>query len=411
MRARITGLGAVSPLGLGMDENWAKLTAGVSGISRIKSFDTSEFRVQIAGEIRDFDPAEFLPAVDARRFDSYASMAVVAAIQAVEQSGIDFSRTDPTRVSVVVGTGYGCTEANTAAVRLLDSAGPSRFTPLPSIYSAQDVVAGYLSIRWGLRGEALCLSAACASGTVAIGNAMRLISSGEADVVIVIGADGAVTPRDLAVVSGARALTAHYNDSPTNASRPFDRERDGFVLSAGGAALVLESAEHAARRGANVAATLLGYGAATDAHHLSAPHPEGRGAVSAMSRALATAGLEPSDIDHVNAHGTSTKLNDYVEARALQTVFGPTISETTVTSTKSMTGHMIGAAGTFEAAVAVMTMQNSTVPPTINCTDLEFEFLNLVRDSAREQPITYAMSNSFGFGGHCASVVIGPADA
>ncbi len=411
MTVRVTGLGALSPLGVGMADNWDALLRGTVGITRITAFDPLEFRVHIAGEVVPFDAAEVLPPQDARRLDSYAQFGVVAGIQAVEDSGLDLAAVDPTRFSIVVGTGYGCTAANTEAVRLLDRSGPARFTPAPAVYGAQDIVAAYLSLRWGALGESLCLSAACASGTIAIGQAMRQIEWGLADVVVVIGADGAVTPRDLAVVCGSRALTATHNDDPKSACRPFDRDRDGFVLSAGAGALVLESAEHAARRGASVRASLVGYGAASDAHHLTAPHPEGRGAVTAMRRALASAGLEPGAVDHVNAHGTGTPKNDEAEAHALRTVFGDHVGAVAVTSTKSMTGHMIGAAGTYEAAATVLACAEGRVPPTMSCPDPEFDFLDVVRDEARATPVTYALTNSFGFGGHCATVVVGPPDA
>lgn len=406
----VTGLGTVNPVGLGMEESWESLLKGRSGIRRIHRFDTQEFSVAIAGEVVAFDPEEFLPTPDVRRLDSYAVYGIVSGIQALTDAGIQPEGVDPDRFSVIVGTGYGCTAANAAAVRLLDERGPSRFGPGPAVYGAQDIVAGYLSLRYQARGEAFSVSAACASGNVAIGQGHRLIASGEADVVLVVGAEGAVEPRDLAIVGGSRALTSSHNDSPETASRPFDRGRDGFVLSAGGAALVLESEAHARRRDARSYARLVGYGAASDAHHLTAPHPEGRGAARAMRSALASAAVPDGAVVHVNAHGTSTPLNDAVEARVIQETCGAWTTECTVTSTKSMTGHMIGAAGTFETAASAMTCRTGWAPPTINCDDLEFPGIDVVRGRARRVNPEFVMSNSFGFGGHCTSVVLAPAN-
>lgn len=405
----VTGLGAVCPVGLGMEAAWESLLAGTSGISGITSFDTTDFSVRIAGQVAPFDPEAYLPRQDCRRFDSYALYGIVAGIQALTDAGIGPDDVEPERFSIVVGTGYGCTAANTAAVRLLDDKGPSRFGPGPAVYGAQDIVATYLSLRYQALGEAFSVSAACASGNVAVGQGHRLVESGEADVVLVIGSEGAVEPRDLAIVSGSRALTATHNNSPGTASRPFDRGRDGFVLSAGGAALVLESEGHARRRGASTLARLVAYGAASDGHHLTAPHPQGRGAVRAMRKALASAGVRLGDRVHVNAHGTSTPLNDAIEAQAIVEVFGSRAGEIPVTSTKSLTGHMIGAAGTFEAAASVMALRTGWVPPTANCDDPEFA-IDVVRGEARKVDPTWVMSNSFGFGGHCTSIVLAAGD-
>lgn len=405
-RTVVTGMGAVTPVGVGVRNAWQALLDARSGVRRISRFDPEGHSVMIGGEVQDFDPAAFLPRPFDHRLETYGQYGVVAALEALDQAGVDPAELDLERVSVVVGTGYGCTATNTEAVRRLDSLGPTRMGPTYSVFGAQDVVAGYLSMRLGATGEALSVSTACASGTVAIGAGLRLLRAGVADLVVVVGAEGAVEPKDLAVVAGARALTATHNDDPSTASRPFDRGRDGFVMSGGGAALVLETAEHATTRGAAPLAEVAGYGAASDAHHLTAPHPEGRGALAAMRKAVAEAGIAPRDIDHVNAHGTSTRLNDAIEAHALSELLGEQAGRAAITSTKSMTGHMIGAAGTFEAIACVQALRTGWVPETANCDDLEFDFLDIVRGGAREARPRIALSNSFGFGGHCASVVL-----
>ena len=403
----VTGLGAVTPLGVGVDATWSAMLEGTSGIHRVSRFDASDHKVRIAGDILDFDASAHLPKPYDHRLETYAQYGVVAAEEAMRQAGLPGPGTDPDRLSVVVGTGYGCTRTNADAVRRLDAVGPRRLGPTCAVFGAQDIVAGYLSLTHTARGEAVSVSAACASGTVAIGHGLRLLRAGVADAVVVVGAEGAVEEKDLAVVAGAQALTTSHNDDPERASRPFDRDRDGFVLSCGGAAMVLETAEHARARGARALAEVRGYGAASDAHHLTAPHPEGRGARAAMRKALADARVDATEVDHVNAHGTSTRLNDGVEAEALADLLGDRTGRVPVTSTKSMTGHMIGAAGVIEALACVQALDTGWVPPTVNCDDLEYSFLDVVRTGARRKRPGTALSNSFGFGGHCASVVLG----
>lgn len=401
--ALVTGIGAVTPVGIGVGPTWRALLEGASGIRRPTRFDPADHKVQIVGEVPGFDARDHLPKPYDHHMESYAHYGVVAAEEALAQAGLPYAGLDPERFGIVVGTGYGCTRTNADAVHRLDELGPRRMGPTCAVFGAQDIVAGYLSMAHDARGEAVSLSVACASGTAALGHGLRLVRSGAADVVVVVGAEGAVEPKDLAVVAGAQALTSTHNDSPTTASRPFDRARDGFVLSCGGGAMVLESEEHARRRGAKPLARLLGYGAASDAHHLTAPHPEGRGARTAIRKALADARRDPRAVDHVNAHGTGTRLNDEVEAAAVRDVIG---EGTEVTSTKSMTGHMIGAAGVVEAIACVEALRTGCVPPTINCDDPEFPFIDVVRTAAREARPRLAVSNSFGFGGHCASVVL-----
>lgn len=402
----VTGLGAVTPLGVGVDATWTAMLGGRSGVRRVTRFDATEHRVRIAGDIPDFDASAHLPKPYDHRLETYAQYGVVAAQEALAQAGLADGAPDPDRLSVVVGTGYGCTRTNADAVRRLAEVGPRRLGPTCAVFGAQDIVAGYLSLTHDARGEAVSVSAACASGTVALGHGLRLLRTGAADAVVIVGAEGAVEEKDLAVVAGAQALTTSYNDDPTRASRPFDRDRDGFVLSCGGAAMVLETAAHAGARGAEPLAEVLGYGAASDAHHLTAPHPGGRGARTAMRKALDDARTSAADVGHVNAHGTSTRLNDGVEAHALADLFGAHTPDVTVTSTKSMTGHMIGAAGVIEALACVQALHTGWVPPTVNCDDLEYPFLDVVRTGARPAQPAVALSNSFGFGGHCASVVL-----
>lgn len=403
----ITGMGTISPVGNTIPEAWDSLRAGRSGVSLLTGFDTSDYPVKIGGEIRGFDPEEFVGGPDARRMDPYALYAIAAGMQALEDAGIAAGTCVPERFSVLVGTGYGCTSVNAEAVALLQHKGPRAFGPKFAIQQAADVVGSYLSIRFQAFGESFAVNAACASGSVVVGQGMRLIMSGMADVVLVIGADGPIAPRDLAIVSGARALTSTFNDTPERASRPFDRDRSGFVMAAGSAALVLESRDHAAKREAEVLGNLLGYGAASDAYHTTAPHPSGRGAVSAMRKALQSAGLHPNNVDYINAHGTSTLLNDMVEAQAIKDVFEDHALRVPISSTKSMTGHMIGGAGAFELCVAVQAIRTGWVPPTLNCDDPDFEGMDFVPNQARYAGPSVAMSNSFGFGGHCASLIVG----
>ncbi|NQX28878.1 beta-ketoacyl-[acyl-carrier-protein] synthase family protein [Microbacteriaceae bacterium VKM Ac-2854] len=411
MTVHITGMGAVTPLGADVPSTWSAMRAGRSGIRRIDRFPVADHTVHIAGDVLDFDPLEYLSAPDARRLESFVQYGVSAAVQALAQAGIDAEddRIDRERVLVVVGTGYGCTATNADAVDVLAQRGPSGFGPRHAVYGTHDLVATQIAVRYDFRGEAIALSAACASGNAAIGHGRRLIESGEADVVVVAGADGEVLPRDLAVVAGARALTTQFNYDPERASRPFDRERSGFVLAAGGGALVLESEASRAARGARSLAILRGYGASNDAHHVTAPHPDGRGARRAMRTALSTAGVAPERIGYVNAHGTSTRLNDEVEAHALRDVLDGARG-TAISSTKSMTGHMIGATAVIEAIACVQALRTGWAPPTLNLDDNEFPFLDLVPHTARRFSGRFALSNSFGFGGHATSIVLEASD-
>lgn len=411
MSVHITGTGVITPLGSTVDSTWAAMLEGRSGVRVIDRFSLEGHSVHITGDVMGFEPLEYFNAPDLRRLESVVQYGVAAAVQALEQAGIAAGEEGPDldRVSIVVGTGYGCSATNADAVTVLEERGPRGFGPRHAVYATHDLIATQIAARYGFRGESIAMSAACASGNVAIGQGKRLIDAGEADVVVVVGADGEVLARDLAIVSGARALTTRFNADPTRASRPFDRDRSGFVLAAGGGAIVLESDVSARNRGARTLAILRGYGAANDAHHVTAPHPDGRGARAAMTKALTASGLDASVISYVNAHGTSTRLNDEIEAYAIRDVLAEAVG-VLVSSTKSMTGHMIGATAVVEAIACVEALRCGVAPPTLNLDDSEFPFLDLVPNHARSFEGSYAMSNSFAFGGHSTAIVLEASD-
>lgn len=411
MTVHITGVGAVTPLGGDVPTTWNAMLAGRSGIAGVTRFPVDDHPVRISGDVRGFDPGRYFAPFELRRLETFVQYGVAAAVQALDDGGVapGSESWDPERVCIVVGTGYGCTATNADAVSVLAERGPAGFGPKHAVYGTHDLVATQVALRYGFRGESIAMSAACASGNIALGQGKRLIDSGEADAVLVIGADGEVLARDLAVVAGAGALTSKYNDDPERASRPFDRHRSGFVLAAGGGAMLLESEESLRSRRASSRGILRGYGSANDAHHVTAPHPDGRGARTAMTKAVRSAGLAPSDIAYVNAHGTSTRMNDDIEAHAIRDVLGGE-DGLLVSSTKSMTGHMIGAAALLEAIVCVAALRAQTAPPTINLDDPEYPFLDLVPHTSRPFRGGFAMSNSFGFGGHSTAVVIEAVD-
>ncbi|MEV1062701.1 beta-ketoacyl-ACP synthase II [Streptomyces sp. NPDC050263] len=406
MGSYVTGLGAVTPLGNSVPETWNGMVEGRSGITSITSFDTGDCAVTIGGEIRDFEPTDHMPPTEVRRMDPYARYAVAAAHQALEQSGVTPGVCPPERLSVLVGSGYGTTQLDADGVRMFDGRGARAIRPYLSAYAAIDIVTAYLSMELGAMGESFAVSAACASGTVVIGEAHRLIERGDADIVVAIGAENSMSGKDLALTAATRALTSKFNDNPSAASRPFDRQRDGFVLSSGAGAVVLESADSVRRRGVTPLAEIAGYGAASDAHHITAPHPEGLGARFAMRRALAAARVPAGEVDYINAHGTSTQLNDRTETLAIQAELGDRSREIPISSTKSTTGHMIGAAGAVELIACVKALETGWVPPTVNCDDPEFPEMNFVENKAQEHALRVVMSNSFGFGGHNAVLVV-----
>ena len=410
-RVVITGYGAVTPLGLDAATSLDAVRAGRSGIDRIDSFDVSDIPVKIGGEVRGFDPTLAVARSDVRRLDTQALYGIAAGTEALTHAipGLapgDDLPIDPERFSVTLATSAGPVGLFHEGARALDRGGPTRVRPGITVYGGSDAGAVYLSTRYGLRGTTFGLGATCASSTIAIGEALRQIRHGYVDAVLVIGAEHTLNRVNLAANANIRALTSEYADEPWRASRPFDRGRAGFVMSAGSAAVMLESASGAAARGATVLATLLGYGGTSDAHHATAPHPEGSGAARAMELALADAGLNARDIDHINAHATATPQGDPSEVLALRRVFGAAVPP--VTATKSVTGHMVGAAGAFEAIVSVDALSRGEIPPTMNLDDPEFD-LDIVTETPRLTPVRTVLTNSFGFGGHNASLVLGVA--
>ncbi|WP_320068868.1 beta-ketoacyl-ACP synthase II [Micromonospora sp. RTGN7] len=404
-RVVITGQGAVTPIGLNVDDFWESLTQGRSGVDRITQFDAGDLPVQIAGEVRGFDPSDYMPRTVSRRIDRFAQFAVAAALQAVENSKLVLHSSDNPRVGVLVGSGYGPTNLIQNCALQFREKGIRGIAPWVSAASAIDSAAGEVALRLRATGPSGAVSTACASGTTAIGQAMRMIQQGQVDVFVAGGSDDSVTPVDVASGASTRALSRR-NDDPQRASRPFDRARDGFVMAGGAGIVVLESLDHAVARGAQILAEVAGYGETSDAHHPTAPHPEGLGAQRAMRMALQDAGVAPHEIDYINAHGTSTQLNDRTESAAIRQVFGEQALRIPISSTKSMTGHMIGAAGSVELIATVKAIHQGLVPPTINCEDPEDAELNYVPNAAQQHQVSIAMSNSFGFAGHNAVLVV-----
>ncbi len=408
-RVVITGLGCVTALAESVEGLFAALCEGRSGVSTVESFDASLFPVRFGGEIKNFDVTKYIDRREAKRMDRFSEFAIAGAIQAVRDSGLDFSREDPYRMGVIVGTGIGgIKEIEEQHIRLLEK-GPNKVSPFCVPRLMANAGSGNIAIQFGLRGPSFSVSSACASGNHTIGEAFWNIASGRSDVVITGGSEAALTPIGLGSFCAARSLSTR-NDNPQAASRPFDRDRDGFVLAEGAGILILEEYEHARKRDAKIYAELLGYGATDDGYHITAPLPDGEGAAMAMKLALADAKLAPQDIDYINAHGTSTELNDISESMAIKAVFGEYAYKMPISSTKSCLGHMLGATAAVELIAAVKTIGESLIPPTINLEDqdercdLKMDYVPL---KAREARVDVALSNSFGFGGHNACIVVG----
>lgn len=401
-RAFVTGIGAVTPNGLDLRSTWDAVVTGRSGIRALEGVDVADLAVQVGGEVRGFDPLAHMSRSDARRLDRHALFAVAAAAEAMA----GFTAADPTRFGITAATGSGAVSLTQEAVRALDAHGPRRVPPGVVVYGGADAAAAFLSERYGARGPGVGTSATCASGAVGLGDALRSIRHGYADAVLVVGADDCLNRVNLAVNSMLGALAPGYADEPWAACRPFDRSRSGFVMSSGATALLVESEEHARRRGADVLGEIAGYGVTSDAFHATAPRPDGSGAAAAMRQALDDAHLSPDDVDHVNAHGTGTPLNDAMESAALRSAFGDALGTVPVTSTKSTTGHLLGAAGTLEAALSLLAIRDGVIPPTINLDDPEFPELDVVAHEARAATSRTVLSNSFGFGGHNAALVL-----
>jgi 3-oxoacyl-[acyl-carrier-protein] synthase II len=403
-RVVITGMGVISPVGNSQDEFWKSLTEGRNGIGQITRFDVSKYSARIAGEVKDFDPAQFMDRKELRRMDRCTHYAMAAAKMAVEDSGLKIEGEFAERVGVIIGSGIGGTETWEAQHQKLLEAGPDRISPFFVPMMIIDIAAGQVSIAFGAKGLNLATVSACASGGHAIGESMKSIQTGDCDAMICGGAEAPITPLALAGFCAMRALSLR-NDHPEQASRPFDKDRDGFVMGEGAGILVLEELEHAKARGAKIYAEICGYGASGDAYHMTAPAPGGEGAARAMKMALRTGNLKPEEVDYVNAHGTSTDMNDKYETAAIKTVFGEHAKKLAVSSTKSMTGHLLGAAGGVEAIATVLTIKHGVIHPTVNYTTPDPECdLDYVPNKARTAKVKAALSNSFGFGGHNVSL-------
>jgi len=406
-RVVITGLGAVTPIGIGKDEFWKGLLEGKNGIEKITRFDASEYGAQIAGEVKDFDPAAFIDKKEAKRMDRYAQFAVAAAKLAIEDSGIELEKENCDRIGTYIGAGIGGIETMHNQYEKLFAKGPSRISPFFIPMMIANLAAGHVAIQFGLHGPSECVVTACATGTNCIGDAFRVIQRGDADAMIAGGTEASISPAAVAGFAAMKALCMDHNDDPAHASRPFDKNRSGFVMGEGAGIVMLESLEHAKARGAHIYAEVIGYGANSDAYHMTSPAPHGTYQAKCMQLALDDAGMKASEVDYVNAHGTSTHLNDEGESEAIKAVWGEAAKEVSVSSIKSMTGHLLGAAGGVEAIATALTVENDMMPPTMNYeTQDEGLDLDYVPNKAKAKTVRAAMSNSFGFGGHNACLLL-----
>jgi 3-oxoacyl-[acyl-carrier-protein] synthase II len=407
-RVVVTGMGAITPVGNDVATTWRSLVEGKSGTAPITKFDASNFPVRFAAEVKGFDPLNFMDRKEAKRADQYTQYAVAAARQAMEDAGMGNGSNgmDPDRLGVIIGSGIGGLKSFEEQHDVYRERGVGKISPFFIPMFIADIAAGIVSMRFNAKGPNYATVSACATSAHAIGDAFRTIQYGDADMMITGGAEATVTPMAIGGFANMKALSER-NDSPATASRPFDATRDGFVMGEGAGILILEELEHARKRGATIHAELVGYGATGDAYHLTAPAPDGEGAQRAMKRALKDAGLAPKDIQYINAHGTSTPANDLNETRAIQAVFGDDANEVNVSSTKSMTGHMLGAAGAVEAVISSMVVLEGTIPPTINYENPDPELgLNYTPNKAVKRDVDAVLSNSFGFGGHNTTLAI-----
>lgn len=407
-RVVVTGLGALTPIGNSIDEYWEGLVNGANGADAITRFDASNFKTQFACEVKNFNPLDHFDRKEARKYDLYAQFGMVAATQSIEDSGIDLDKIDKDRVGVIWASGIGGVHTfETETANFATGNGIPRYNPFFIPKMIADIAAGHISIKYGFRGPNYATVSACASSANAIVDAYNLIRLGKADMFVSGGSEAAIFPAGVGGFNAMHAISTR-NDDPRTASRPFDKDRDGFVLGEGGGALILEEYEHAVARGAKIYAELVGSGLSGDAHHMTAPHPEGYGAMKAMQYAIEEAGIKPEDIDHINTHGTSTPVGDIVEPKAIINLFGDHAYKIAINSTKSMTGHLLGAAGVAEAIATILAIKNDFVPPTINHftddpdidSNLDFTFWK-----GKKKVINYALSNTFGFGGHNASII------
>jgi 3-oxoacyl-[acyl-carrier-protein] synthase II len=403
-RVVVTGLGALTPVGNSAEEYWAAITQGKSGIGPITRFDATGYSTRIAGEVKGFDPLTWMDKKDARRLDPYLQYAIACAAMAVEDSGLDVEKIDRSRFGVLVGSGIGGITTLLDSHKTLLEKGPDRVSPFFIPMQIINMASGLISMRFGAKGPNSAVVTACATGNHAIGDAFKIIQRGDADVMIAGGAEAIIVPLCVAGFCQMKALSTR-NDEPQKASRPFDAERDGFVCGEGGGILILESREHALRRDARIYAEIVGYGMTSDAYHMTAPDPEGDGAARAMAGALQDGALDPTEVGYINAHGTSTPYNDKFETMAIKRIFGEHAARLAVSSTKSMTGHLLGAAGGVEAIATILALFNGLLPPTINYEHPDPDCdLDYVPNQARKQAVEVALSNAFGFGGTNATI-------
>lgn len=399
-RVVVTGLGAVTPIGNNVAEYWSGLTSGRNGVATISLFDASRHACRFAAEVKQFDPAGFIEPKDAKRWDRYCKFGVVAAKQALADAGLKITEANADRIGVSIGSGVGGLLTMETQAHVLEGKGPGRVSPFTVPMMIPNMATGLAAIALGAKGPSSAVATACAAGSNAIGDAFRLLQLGKADAMVCGGAESAITPLGVAGFASAKALSFR-NDDPATASRPFDKERDGFVIGEGSGLLVLETLSHAEARGATILAEIVGYGTTCDAHHITSPTPGGVGGAAAMRLALDDAGLNPESIDYVNAHGTSTPANDSNETAAIKVALGHRASSIPVSSTKSMTGHLLGGSGGIEAVACVLALQHNVVPPTINYSNPDPDCdLDVVPNTAREHTLGTVLSNSFGFGGH-----------
>jgi len=406
-RVVVTGLGVVSPVGTGVDKFWNNLTAGVSGIDRIRRFDPVEWGlpVHIGGEVKDVDFLKYFDKKEAQRISDFIKYAVIATEEALKDSGLLEAKVDPYRVGVIIGSGIGGLRDIEENTRILLEKGARRVSPFFVPSGISNMASGYVAIRWGFKGVNYAVVSACATGNHAIGDAMRLIQTGDADIIIAGGSESAITPLGVAGFANMKALSTR-NEEPQKASRPFDRDRDGFVMGEGAGILILEEYEHAKARGAKIYAEVAGYGATDDAYHITAPCADGEGAYECMRLALEDAKVKPEEVDYINAHGTSTPLNDKTETMAIKKLFGEHAYKLKISSNKSMIGHLLGGAAAVEAVATVKTIETGVIPPTINLDNPDPDCdLDYVPNKAVKQEVNVALSNAFGFGGTNASIL------
>jgi len=406
-RVVITGLGLVTPLGIGVEETWTALCEGKSGIGEITRFDASEFDTQIAGEVKDFHPDDFLPKKEAKRIQSFIAYAVAASRMALEDSGLIIDSANQDRIGVLTGCGLGGLQILEHTAEILKKKGPKRVTPFFIPMMIGNMAPGMISIYLGAKGPNSSIATACASGTHAVGDAFKIIKRGDADAMITGGVESVITPTCIAGFNAMKALSVR-NHEPEKASRPFDRDRDGFIVGEGCGILILETLEAAVKRGARIYAEICGYGMSGDGFHMAAPAPNGEGAARCMAAAIDDAGISYNAMDYINAHGTSTQLNDVYETQAIKSVFKESAYSLAVSSTKSMTGHLLGGAGGIETVFTALTIHEGIIPPTINLDHPDPDCdLDYVPNTARKTDVKFAMANSFGFGGTNAAVILG----